>query len=128
MDKENEETGTEPQAESQMEAEAEEERKTVLQRVFGGEALMEVDVNLTVVLGRTLLRVYQLLKLGRGAVVELNRQMNEPVDILANDVPVAKGEVIVTDEGVIAVKILELLTSQKDSGNFLIGKIGSFKK
>ena len=128
MDKENEETGTEPQAESQMEAEAEEERKTVLQRVFGGEALMEVDVNLTVVLGRTLLRVYKLLKLGRGAVVELNRQMNEPVDILANDVPVAKGEVIVTDEGVIAVKILELLTSQKDSGNFLIGKIGSFKK
>ena len=69
-------------------------KKTVLQRVFNNDALMEVNVDLSVVLGRTSLRVYQLLKLGRGAVVELNRSINEPVEILANDIPVAKGEII----------------------------------
>lgn len=103
---------------------------TVLQRVFGDEALMEVNVDLSVVLGRTLLRVYQLLKLGRGAVVELNQLLNDPVEILANEIPIAKGEVIVTDEGHIGVKITELLISQKGSGGSLVSKsaIGSFGK
>ena len=103
-------------------------KETVLQNMFNKEALMEVNVGLSVVLGHTLLRVYQLLKLGRGAVVELNRQLNEPVEILANETPIAKGEVIVTDEGYIGVKITELLTSQKDSNGLLIGKVGSLKK
>ena len=104
------------------------EKGTVLQNMFNEEALMEVNVDLSVVLGRTLLRVYQLLKLGRGAVVELNRQLNEPVEILANDIPIAKGEVVVTDEGYIGVKLTELLTSQKDTGSTLVGKVGSLRK
>lgn len=103
-------------------------KETVLQNMFNKEALMEVNVDLSVVLGRTLLRVYQLLKLGRGAVVELNRQLNEPVEILANEIPIAKGEVVVTDEGYIGVKITELLTSQKDTSGLLIGKVGSLRK
>ena len=112
---------------------AEEKKETVLQNIFGKEALMEVSVDLSVVLGKTLLRVYQLLKLGRGAVIELNRQLNEPVEILANEIlaneiPIAKGEVIVTDEGYIGVKITELLTSQKDTGAMLVDKIGTFGK
>jgi len=111
-----------------MAQENEQDKKTVLQNVFDKEALMEVNVDLSVVLGRTLLRVYQLLKLGRGAVVELNRQVNEPVEILANEIPIAKGEVIVTDEGYIGVKITELLMSQKDTGGLLVGKVGSFGK
>lgn len=111
-----------------MAQEQDQDKMTVLQSVFDKEALMEVNVDLSVVLGRTLLRVYQLLKLGRGAVVELNRQMNEPVEILANEIPIAKGEVIVTDEGFIGIKITDLLTSQKDVGSMLIGKIGSFGK
>lgn len=94
--------------------------ETVLQRVFGEEALMEVKVNLSVVLGRTLLRVYQLLKLGRGAVIELNQLLNEPVEILANEIPIARGEVIVTDEGYIGVKITELLVSQRGSKESLL--------
>ena len=111
-----------------MAQENEKSKMTVLQNVFDKEALMEVNVDLSVVLGRTLLRVYQLLKLGRGAVVELNRQMNEPVEILANEIPIAKGEVIVTDEGYIGVKITELLVSQKDAGGLLVGKVGAFGK
>ena len=111
-----------------MEQESEKKEETVLQSVFNKEALMEVNVDMSVVLGRTLLRVYQLLKLGRGAVVELNRQLNETVEILANEIPIAKGEVIVTDEGYIGVKITELLTSQKDVGNLLVEKVGVFRK
>ena len=111
-----------------MEKENEQGKTTVLQSMFDKEALMEVNVDLSVVLGRTLLRVYQLLKLGRGAVVELNRQLNEPVEILANEIPIAKGEVIVTDEGYIGVKITELLMSQKDVGGVLVGKVGALKK
>lgn len=111
-----------------MAQEDEQEKMTVLRHVFDKEALMEVNVDLSVILGRTLLRVYQLLKLGRGAVVELNRQINDPVEILANEIPIAKGEVIVTDEGFIGVKITELLTSQKDAGVMLLEKVGSFRK
>lgn len=101
---------------------------TILQNVFDDEALMKVNVDLSVVLGRTLLRVYQLLKLGRGAVVELNRTLNEPVEILANEIPIAKGEVFVTDEGYIGIKITELLMSRKNIGSMLTDKIGSFGK
>ena len=87
---------------------------SVLSRGFGDEALMEVNVDLSVVLGRTLLRVYQLLKLGRGAVIELNQHLNDSVEILANDVPIARGEVVVTDDGFIGVKIIDLLVSQQN--------------
>lgn len=113
-----------------MEQENENLKDTVLQRMFGGEALMGVNVDLSVVLGRTLLRVYQLLKLGRGAVVELNQLLNEPVEILANEIPIAKGEIIVTDEGYIGVKITHLLLSRKEAAGSLISKssVGSFGK
>ena len=112
----------------EMTQENEREQITMLQNVFAKEALMEVNVEISVILGRTFLRVYQLLKMGRGAVVELNRQINDPVEILANDIPVAKGEVIVTDEGYIGVKITELLGSQKDASNVLVDNVGSFGK
>ena len=111
-----------------MAQESEQEKKTVLQNVFDKEALMDVNVDLSVILGHTFLRVYQLLKLGRGAVVELNRHINDPVEILANDIPIAKGEVIVTDEGFIGVKITDLLTSRKDVGVMLLEKVGNFGK
>lgn len=88
-------------------------KNTVLQRVFGEEALMEVNVDISVVLGKSLLRVYQLLKLGRGAVIELNQHLNDTVEILANEVPIARGEVVVTDDGFIGVKIIDLLLSPR---------------
>ena len=59
-----------------------------------------------------MLRVYQLLKLGRGAVIELNQKTNDPVEILANEVPIARGEVIVTDDGNIGVTLTELITKE----------------
>ena len=51
----------------------------------------EIAVNISVTLGTADLRVHQLLKLGRGAVVELDRDVNDYVDIYANDVLIGHG-------------------------------------
>ena len=59
------------------------------------EAIEKVPIELTVVLGRAKMPVHQLLKMGRGAVIELTAIENEQVEILANQMPVAKGDVIV---------------------------------
>ena len=94
------------------------------------EAVYDVPVQVSAVLGKSSMQVHQLLKLGRGAVVELNQLLNEPVEILANEIPIAKGEIIVTDEGYIGVKITDLMISRKGSGGSLISKsaVGSFGK
>lgn len=90
-------------------------KETIIQRSFQDESLMGVKVNLSVVLGRSTLRIYQMLKLGRGAVIELEQKTNEPVEILANDIPIALGEVIITDDGKIGVTLTELLMSRTDN-------------
>lgn len=97
-----------------MAEEKDELKNTALQRAFGNESVMNVKVDLSVVLGRSMLRVYQLLKLGRGAVIELNQRTNEPVEILANEIPIALGEIIVTDEGKIGVTLTDLIKSHGD--------------
>lgn len=94
--------------------ENEELKNTVLQRAFGNESVMNVKVKVSVVLGRSMLRVYQLLKLGRGAVIELNQRTNDPVEVLANEIPIAKGEVIVTDDGKIGVTLTDLIKSREN--------------
>lgn len=58
------------------------------------EALYDVPVQVSAVLGRALLPVHQLLKLGRGAVIELDRKVGEPLDIYVNNRLVARGEVV----------------------------------
>lgn len=62
------------------------------------EALMEVDVEITAVLGTAIMPISQILKLGRGAVVELDRHVGEDIDIHANNRLVARGEVIVVED------------------------------
>lgn len=61
-------------------------------------AVYDVPVQLSAVLGRTTIPVNQLLRLGRGAVVELDRKVGEPVDIFVNNRLVARGEVLVVDD------------------------------
>ncbi|MBM3513218.1 MAG: flagellar motor switch protein FliN [Alphaproteobacteria bacterium] len=75
------------------------------------DALHTVDVEISVVLGKSNLRVNQLLKLGRGAVVELEQRTSDPVEIYANDVLVARGEVVVTAGDKIGVTLTELVKS-----------------
>lgn len=86
-------------------------RKVTIGDALGNEAIYNVPVEVAVVLGSATLRVHQLLKLGRGAVVELDRRTDEPVEVLANDILVARGEVIVTDGDKIGVTLTELVAS-----------------
>jgi len=69
-----------------------------------------VSVELSIVLGRSVMPIHQLLRMGRGAVIELETDDNEEVYILANNIVVAKGEVILSGER-IAVSITEVLKS-----------------
>ena len=75
------------------------------------EAIYKVDVDISVVLGQSSLRVSQLLKLGRGAVVELDQRTSDPVEIFANDVLIARGEVVITAGDKIGVTLTELVKS-----------------
>lgn len=62
------------------------------------EAVYEVPVNVTAVLGKSTMQVSELLKLGRGAVVELDRKVGEAIDIYVNNRLVARGEVVVVED------------------------------
>ena len=68
----------------------------------------EISVDLSVTLGTADLRVQQLLKLGRGAVVELDRDINDYVDIYANDVLIGRGEVVITENDFIGIAVTEI--------------------
>ena len=57
-----------------------------------------VDVELSVVLGRSVLPMSQLLKMGRGAVIPLNASESDEVWILANNHPVARGEISISED------------------------------
>ena len=69
----------------------------------------EINVELSVVLGSASLRIHQLLKLGRGAVVELDRNLNDYVDIYANNILIGHGEVVITDDETIGIAVTELI-------------------
>lgn len=75
------------------------------------ESIKAVPVELTVVLGRASMPVNHLLRMGRGAVIELDTIENESVEVLANNMPIARGDVIVQG-GKIAVSITSKFTSE----------------
>ena len=73
------------------------------------EAVFDVPVNISAVLGRASLSVAQLLKLTNGSVLELDRKVGEAIDIYVNNRLVARGEVVVVDErlGVTMTEIIK---------------------
>lgn len=76
------------------------------------EAVSDIPVQISVVLGKTSMQVQQLLKLGRGAVVELDRKVGDPVDIYVNSRLVARGEVVVVEDK-IGVTMTEIIKAEK---------------
>ncbi len=64
----------------------------------GLEALYDIPVNITVVLGRTSIEVTDLLALGKGDIVELDRKVGEAIDIFVNNRLVARGEVVLVND------------------------------
>jgi flagellar motor switch protein FliN/FliY len=72
-----------------------------------------VSLDITVVLGKTSMPIHQVLRLGRGAIIELDSSEDDEVKILANNMPVAKGTVVVNGNR-IAVEVKEMLTRAPD--------------
>ena len=74
--------------------------------------VFDVPVNISAVLGRATMQVSQLLKLGRGAVVELDRKVGEAIDIYVNNRLVARGEVVLVEEK-LGVTMTEIIKAER---------------
>jgi len=74
------------------------------------DASYGITVDVTAVLGVATMKVSQLLKLGRGAVVQLDRMVDEDIEVFVNDIIVAKGEVTVIEDR-LAVKLTKVIKS-----------------
>ncbi len=73
------------------------------------DAVYDISVEVIAVLGTALMPISQVLKLGRGAVVQLERKVEDDIDLYANNILIAKGEVVVTEDklGVSLSKIIK---------------------
>jgi len=87
------------------------EEEEVIRTARDLEAVFDIPVQVSAVLGKATMQVHQLLKLGRGAVVELDRKVGEAVDIYVNNRLVARGEVVIVDER-LGVTMTEIIKSE----------------
>ena len=76
------------------------------------EAVYDIPVQVSAVLGKATMQVNQLLKLGRGAVVELDRKVGEAIDIYVNNRLVARGEVVVVEDR-LGVTMTEIIKTER---------------
>lgn len=76
-------------------------------------AVYDIPVTVQAVLGRSTMQVSQLLKLGRGAVVELDRKVGEAIDIYVNNRLVARGEVVVVEDR-LGITMTEIIKSDRN--------------
>ncbi len=76
------------------------------------EAVYDIPVQVSAVLGKASMPVSQLLRLGRGAVVELDRKVGEAIDIYVNNRLVARGEVVVVDDR-LGVTMTEIIKTER---------------
>ena len=77
------------------------------------EAVYDIPVTVSAVLGKATMQVSQLLKLGRGAVVELDRKLGEAIDIYVNNRLVARGEVVMVDDNRLGVTMTEIVKAER---------------
>ena len=76
------------------------------------DLLLDVPLQISVELGKAVMTIKDVLALGPGSVVELNKMAGEPVDIVVNDKLIAKGEVVVVDEN-FGVRVTDIVTPEK---------------
>lgn len=74
--------------------------------------ILDIPLQITVELGRTKMTIKELLRLGEGSIVELPVPAGEPLDILVNQKPIAKGEVVVVNEKY-GVRILSIISEKE---------------
>jgi flagellar motor switch protein FliN/FliY len=78
------------------------------------ERLYDVPVELAVEIGRTHMTIRETLALGPGSIVTLNRLAGEPVDLLVNGKPIARGEVVVIDEE-FGLRVTEVVAGESEA-------------
>ncbi|MDD4556692.1 MAG: flagellar motor switch protein FliN [Alphaproteobacteria bacterium] len=76
------------------------------------EPVYDIPVKVSAVLGKTKIKVNQLLKLNKGAIIELDRKVGENIDIYVNNNLVARGEVVVVDDK-LGVTMSEIVKTNK---------------
>ncbi len=76
------------------------------------DILLDVDLPISVQLGKTTMTIQELLEVGPGSVIELDKMVGNPVEILANNKTIAQGEVVVVDEN-FGVKITSLISAEE---------------
>jgi flagellar motor switch protein FliN/FliY len=78
------------------------------------DAVYGIPVEVAAVLGKAEMQVSHLLKLGRGAVIELDRKVGEAIDIYVNNRLVARGEVVVVEDR-LGITMTEIIKSDRNS-------------
>ena len=96
--------------------EAQTDNRDNLTHVSELEAVYEIPVQISAVLGKASMPVNQLLKLGRGAVVELDRKVGEAIDIYVNNRLIARGELVIVDDrlGITMTEIIKATQQQQN--------------
>lgn len=89
--------------------------------------LLDVEMNVTVRFGKTLLPLREVVNFGVGSMIELNRNVDEPVELLVNDFSFARGEVVVID-GYYGVKITEIGTPEERSLTLFSGAKSNYRE
>jgi flagellar motor switch protein FliN/FliY len=77
------------------------------------DAVYDIPVTISAVLGKATMQVSQLLKLGRGAVVELDRKLGEAIDVYVNNRLVARGEVVMVDDSRLGIAMTEIVKTDR---------------
>ena len=80
------------------------------------DAVYETIVEVWAVLGMTSMPIYQLLKMGRGAVIELDQAINDPIEIRVNNRLIAHGEIVVVEDR-LGISITENVTAERARQN-----------
>lgn len=81
------------------------------------DRLLEVEMNVTVRFGTAEIPLRDVVRFGVGSMIELDRTVDEPVELLVNNYPFARGEVVVID-GYYGVRITEIGSAEERSRNF----------
>jgi flagellar motor switch protein FliN/FliY len=84
------------------------------------DRLLDVEMNVTVRFGKTDVPLREVVRFGVGSMIELNRTVDEPVDLLVNNFPFARGEVVVVD-GYYGVRVTEIGSPEERSRTLLSG-------
>lgn len=73
------------------------------------DAMLNVGLNVQIVLGRTRIPIAQLLKLSRGSIIELDKRIGQPVEVVINDRLVARGDLVKLEDDRIGVSLIEIV-------------------